>query len=175
MAAAPPPNSGKNHYLERLNHPSRSTPWKYFTGDEVGELNSGHFVLTPANPSFLLVVYFPKGSKGTLAVSLNGDVSRRSYVVLGFPQGSSVKLDAAERVIDLKDFFLARPEGSLNLEHRVFVQPKQLRELQVLTFQLEGVDAMTKSVTDNSPSIDVTYVALVSPTITLEHAIEEQH
>src|SRR6202041_64264 len=33
-AAAPPPNSGKNHYLERLNHPSRSTPWKYFTGDE---------------------------------------------------------------------------------------------------------------------------------------------
>jgi hypothetical protein len=31
--AAPPPNSGKNHYLERLNHPSRSTPWKYFTGD----------------------------------------------------------------------------------------------------------------------------------------------
>ena len=32
-AAAPPPNSGKNHYLERLNHPSRSTSWKYFTGD----------------------------------------------------------------------------------------------------------------------------------------------
>src|SRR6201997_1486628 len=31
--AAPPPNSGKNHYLEGLNHPSRSTPWKYFTGD----------------------------------------------------------------------------------------------------------------------------------------------
>ena len=31
--AAPPPNSGKNHYLETLNHPSRSTPWKYFTGD----------------------------------------------------------------------------------------------------------------------------------------------
>ena len=31
--AAPPPNSGKNHYLERLNHPSRSMPWKYFTGD----------------------------------------------------------------------------------------------------------------------------------------------
>jgi hypothetical protein len=29
----PPPNSGKNHYLERLNHPSHSTPWKYFTGD----------------------------------------------------------------------------------------------------------------------------------------------
>jgi hypothetical protein len=29
----PPPNSGKNHYLARLNHPSRSTPWKYFTGD----------------------------------------------------------------------------------------------------------------------------------------------
>jgi hypothetical protein len=26
--------SGKNHYLERLNHPSRSTPWKYFTGDK---------------------------------------------------------------------------------------------------------------------------------------------
>jgi hypothetical protein len=26
-------HSGKNHYLERLNHPSRSTPWKYFTGD----------------------------------------------------------------------------------------------------------------------------------------------
>jgi hypothetical protein len=21
--------------LERLNHPSRSTPWKYFTGDEL--------------------------------------------------------------------------------------------------------------------------------------------
>src|SRR5262249_37311300 len=32
--AASPPNSGKNHYLERLNHPSRSTPWKYFTGDK---------------------------------------------------------------------------------------------------------------------------------------------
>src|SRR6266702_8482195 len=31
--AAPPLNSGKSHYLERLNHPSRSTPWKYFTGD----------------------------------------------------------------------------------------------------------------------------------------------
>jgi hypothetical protein len=24
-----PPNFGKNHYLEGLNHPSRSTPWKY--------------------------------------------------------------------------------------------------------------------------------------------------
>src|ERR1700722_7649611 len=34
-AAAPPPNSGKNHYLERLNHPSRSTVWKYFTGDSL--------------------------------------------------------------------------------------------------------------------------------------------
>jgi hypothetical protein len=33
--AAPPPNSGKNHYLKRLNHPSRSTPWKYFTGDVI--------------------------------------------------------------------------------------------------------------------------------------------
>src|SRR5580704_12055599 len=33
--AAPPPNSGKNHYLERLNHPSRSPPWKYFTGDDL--------------------------------------------------------------------------------------------------------------------------------------------
>src|ERR1700741_1223468 len=33
--AAPPPNSGKNHYLERLNHPSRSTPWKYFTSDDL--------------------------------------------------------------------------------------------------------------------------------------------
>ena len=32
--AAPPPNSGKNHHWERLNHPSRSTPWKYFPGDE---------------------------------------------------------------------------------------------------------------------------------------------
>ena len=31
--AVPPPNSGKSHCLERLNHPSRSTPWKYFTGD----------------------------------------------------------------------------------------------------------------------------------------------
>src|SRR6201984_1395569 len=35
--AAPPPNSGKNHYLERLNSPSRSTPWKYFTGDYLKE------------------------------------------------------------------------------------------------------------------------------------------
>ena len=35
--AAPPPNSGKNHYLERLNHPSRSMPWQYFTGDDVSE------------------------------------------------------------------------------------------------------------------------------------------
>ena len=26
---APPPNSGKNHYLKRLNHASRSAPWKY--------------------------------------------------------------------------------------------------------------------------------------------------
>src|SRR4029077_19814355 len=34
--AAPPPNSGKNHYLEGLNHPSRSTPWKYFTDDQIG-------------------------------------------------------------------------------------------------------------------------------------------
>src|ERR1700756_2749169 len=33
--AAPPPNCGKNHYLKRLHHPSRSTPWKYFTGDYV--------------------------------------------------------------------------------------------------------------------------------------------
>src|ERR1700735_582289 len=33
--AAPPPNSGENHYLERLNHPSRSMPWKYFTGDQL--------------------------------------------------------------------------------------------------------------------------------------------
>jgi hypothetical protein len=33
--AAPPPNSGKNHYLKRLNHASRSTPWKYFTGDQL--------------------------------------------------------------------------------------------------------------------------------------------
>src|ERR1700723_1317328 len=41
-AAAPPPNSGKNHYLERLNYPSRSTPWKYFTGDEFA---------TPAEPN----------------------------------------------------------------------------------------------------------------------------
>src|SRR6185312_10163481 len=24
----------QKHYLERLNHPSRSTPWKYFTGDK---------------------------------------------------------------------------------------------------------------------------------------------
>jgi hypothetical protein len=31
--AAPTPNSGKNYYLARLNHPSRSTPWKYFTDD----------------------------------------------------------------------------------------------------------------------------------------------
>ena len=27
--AAPSPNSGKNHYLKRLNHASRSAPWKY--------------------------------------------------------------------------------------------------------------------------------------------------
>ena len=27
--AAPPPNSGKDHYLKRLNHASRSAPWKY--------------------------------------------------------------------------------------------------------------------------------------------------
>ena len=34
--AAPPPNSGKNHYLKRLNHASRSAPWNYFTGDYQG-------------------------------------------------------------------------------------------------------------------------------------------
>jgi hypothetical protein len=32
--AASPLNSGKNHYLQGRNHPSRPTPWKYFTGDE---------------------------------------------------------------------------------------------------------------------------------------------
>ena len=34
--AAPPPNSGKNHYLKRLNHASRSAPWNYFRATTKG-------------------------------------------------------------------------------------------------------------------------------------------
>jgi hypothetical protein len=33
--AALPQNCGKNHYFKTLNHPSRSTAWKYFTGDGI--------------------------------------------------------------------------------------------------------------------------------------------
>jgi hypothetical protein len=136
---------------------------------DVGELNSGHFVLTPTNPTYLLPIYFPQGSKGTLVVLLSGTISSRSYVALLSPDGGRNDIDITESIFPLKDVFDApRPEGSLSSPRFRRERSQHFDDLRSLTFQLEGPDAVNPP-PNSSPNIEVTYVTLISPTIKLDH------
>jgi hypothetical protein len=157
--------------LTKVNDSTLALPIKnIFAHDrdfDVGELNSGHFVLTPTSQSYLLPIYFPHGSTGTLVVLLTGTIiPKRSYVTLLSDDGKRSDIDRTESLFPLKDAFDSpRPEGTLTF-------PKELPrerlhhfdDLRTLTFQLEGSDVSSSS----SPSIEVTYVTLVSPTIKLD-------
>jgi hypothetical protein len=139
---------------------------------EVGELNSGHFVLSPENRTYSVALYFPPGYKGTLAVKLSGDFSpTQSYVVLGFPEGDTVKIASEENLIKLTDYFqLSKPSG-MTLGDLLLVRAAWYKQLQVITFQLEGPVFWTPNPSDRravGPNIEVTYLARISPAIKVE-------
>ena len=164
--------------IEDLNKAEKSTLAKPITAVlarerafEVGELNSGHFVLNPTNQAYSLVMYFPPESDGTLGVRLIGNVSSPNQVVLGFPEGGTKNIGTnGEQLINLTKFFsLPAPEGTLlSLDDGVFVRPKQFKDLRVITFQFLGPDVDKPPPNGPAPTIDVTYVALISPPIKLE-------
>jgi hypothetical protein len=132
---------------------------------EVGELNSGHFVLTPANPTYTTVVYYPNGSAGKLILSLDGDLSRKSYLAVSFPETDAVKVYDSEVVIVLgKKIESSNSEGVVT-QSIYPLRQAEFKNLRPLTFQFVGSDVDKDKQPDQPPQLNVNYTVLISPTI----------
>ncbi len=142
---------------------------------DVGELNSGHFVLTPSNPTYSAVIYFPNGSEGKVVVSLDGDISRKSYLTVQLPtKEAAERIYNSEGVIEITSKNETSNVSSLAKPQIVLLRAPELKNLQVLTFQYAGPD-IDKPPPDKIPSLEVFYTVLISPTIKYYHHKDEQN
>lgn len=137
---------------------------------EIGALNVGNFVLTPANPQYVLPIYMPDKHEGQISVILSGYlVPKKFYVRVILPSGKNIDITSNETTIDLAKSLRAVNTAIENSADDLILRPSFIKGLRTLTFQLVQMDDVPAqpSATSIEREIRVRYLALVSPTISL--------
>jgi hypothetical protein len=148
-----------NEYIIEIVNKSRMS--------DVGALSTGHFSLTPHNRQYTLYLYCPQRHTGKVFVQIEGSTDTR-YVEFLNQNGKKDKIEQGSSLS------IENPGEDHTLEHQgidVHINKQaQMKDVMAVTFQLSGPDADDPTKQDDlTNKIEVSYVALISPTIRLEN------